>query len=100
MDSAVLAETGAAQKGKRLKGQWTEERSENLANLWKAVELEMGEHGRMTKTAIAAAIVAKGGLFSDCSADSLVQQVKKGLTGEYLKKLNAPKPARGAVSEQ
>ena len=60
----------------------------------------MGEHGRMTKTAIAAAIVAKGGLFSDCSADSLVQQVKKGLTGEYLKKLNAPKPAGGAVSEQ
>ena len=82
-----------------MKGQWTEERSENLANLWKAVELEMGEQGRTTKTAIAAAIVAKGGLFSDCSADSLVQQVKKGLPGVYLAKLNAPKPARGAVSE-
>ena len=71
----------AAQKGRRSKGQWTEERSENLANLWNAIELEMGEHGRMTKTAIAAAIVAKGGLFSECSADSLMQQVKTGRAG-------------------
>ena len=55
----------AAQKGRRSKGQWTEERSENLANLWNAIELEMGEQGRTTKTAVAAAIVAKGGLFSD-----------------------------------
>ena len=60
----------------------------------------MGEQGRTTKTAIAAAIVAKGGLFSDCSADSLVQQVKKGLLGVYLAKHNAPKSARGAVSKQ
>ena len=72
----------ASQREKRSKGQWMEERSENLAILWKVTAQEMGEQGRPTKTATAAAIVAKGGLLSECSADSLLQQVKKGQAGD------------------
>ena len=90
----------ASQREKRSKGQWMEERSENLAIQWKATAQEMREQGRQTKTAIAVAIVAKGSLLYKCSADSLLKQVKKGRAGAYLTQLNAPKPARGAVSEQ
>ena len=50
---------------------------------------------------IAVAIIAKGGQFSECSVDSLKQQVKGGLAKGYLAKLRASQPAdRDVVSKR
>ena len=46
MDAAVNAKTGASQRGKGTKVQWTEERSEDLAKLWNEVARETGASGQ------------------------------------------------------
>ena len=101
MDAAVNAKTGASQRGKRTKVQWTEERSEDLANLWNEVARETGTSDFGRGNPIAVAIIAKGGQFSECSVDSLKQQVKGGLAKGYLAKLRTSQPAdRDGVSQR